>query len=50
MRAFVRLRRILAGNAELARRLNELEGRYNSQFKLIFDAIKQLNSTAIMSV
>ena len=42
MRAFVRLRQILSGNTELALRLDELESRYDSQFKLVFDAIKQL--------
>ena len=42
MRAFVRLRQILASNAELARRLDELEKEYDAQFKVVFDAIKQL--------
>ncbi|MDD5222402.1 MAG: ORF6N domain-containing protein [bacterium] len=42
MRAFVRLRRLLASNAELARKLNELERRYNSQFRVVFDAIREL--------
>jgi len=42
MRAFVRLRRMLVENAELARRLEELEKKYDSQFKQVFDAIKQL--------
>jgi ORF6N domain len=42
MRAFVRLRRILASNAELARKLEALEKRYDSQFKVVFDAIRQL--------
>jgi len=42
MRAFVRLRRVLASHAELARRLDELERRYDGQFRAVFDAIRQL--------
>ena len=42
MRAFVRLRHLLATNADLARRLNSLEGKYDKQFRVIFDAIRQL--------
>jgi propanediol dehydratase small subunit len=42
MRAFVRLREMLASHEELARRLDELEERYDAQFKAIFDAIRQL--------
>lgn len=42
MRAFVRLRRLLATNAELARKLAELESRYDAQFKVVFDAIREL--------
>ena len=42
MRAFVRMRQMLASNAELARRLGELEKRYNAQFKVVFDAIREL--------
>ena len=42
MRAFVRLRRMLASNADLARRLAELEEKYDAQFGIIFDAIRQL--------
>ena len=42
MRAFVRLRQMLASNAELARKLDALEKKYDHQFKVVFDAIKQL--------
>jgi hypothetical protein len=42
MRAFVRLRRIFASHAELARKLNALERKYDTQFKVVFDAIRQL--------
>jgi hypothetical protein len=33
---------MLASNANLERRLNELEKKYDSQFKVVFDAIRQL--------
>jgi len=42
MRAFVRLRRMTASHAHLARRLDELEKRYDVQFKAVFDAIREL--------
>ncbi len=42
MRAFVRLRQILASHEELARKLDALEKKYDSQFRVIFDAIRQL--------
>jgi hypothetical protein len=42
VRAFVRLREMLLTNAELARKLAELERKYDSQFKAVFDAIRQL--------
>jgi hypothetical protein len=42
MRAFVKLRQLLASNAELSRRLDELESKYDKQFKVVFDAIRQL--------
>jgi hypothetical protein len=45
MRAFVRLRRILASNVELARKLNELEAKYDTQFKVVFDTIRELMSS-----
>jgi hypothetical protein len=44
VRAFVRLRQILASNAELAKKLESLEKKYDSQFKIVFDAIRQLMS------
>jgi hypothetical protein len=46
MRAFVRLRRILSEHREISQRLDELEGRYDGQFKLVFDAIRQLMAPA----
>jgi len=42
MRTFVEVRRILAGNKELAGKLFELEKKYDAQFKAVFDAIRQL--------
>jgi len=42
MRAFVRLREMLLTNADLARKLADLEQKYDSQFKAVFDAIRQL--------
>ena len=42
MRAFVRLRRLLASNAALARKLARLERKYDAQFKVVFDAIREL--------
>ncbi len=42
MRAFVRLREMLASNAELARKLEELERKYDAQFKVVFEAIREL--------
>jgi hypothetical protein len=42
VRAFVRLRQMLASNTELARKLYALEKKYDAQFKVVFDAIRQL--------
>jgi hypothetical protein len=42
MRAFVRLRQMLQSNADLGRKLEALEKRYDAQFKVVFDAIRQL--------
>ena len=42
MRAFVRLRQMLASHADLARKLDNLEKKYDAQFRIVFDAIRQL--------
>jgi hypothetical protein len=42
MRAFVRLRQMLASNVELARKLNALEKKYDVRFKAVFEAIHEL--------
>lgn len=45
MRAFVKLREMLASNVELSRRLDELESKYDKQFRVVFNAIRQLMTT-----
>ncbi len=42
MRAFVRLREILSSHKDLVRKLEELEGKYDEQFKVVFEAIRRL--------
>ena len=42
MRAFVRLRELLATHKDLARKLEALERKYDAQFKIVFDAIRHL--------
>jgi len=42
MRAFVQLRQMLSSNADLARKLAALEKKYDAQFKVVFDAIREL--------
>lgn len=42
MRAFVKLRELLATHKDLARKLEQLERKYDAQFKVVFDAIRQL--------
>lgn len=42
VRAFVRLRQLLESNAALARKLDALEKRYDSQFRVVFEAIREL--------
>jgi len=46
MRAFVRIRKMLISNAELARKLKILEKKYDEQFKVVFEAIYQLMDTS----
>jgi len=43
-RAFVKLRKILASHADLSRRLDELEGKYDQRFKVVFNAIRAVMS------
>lgn len=42
MRAFVRLRELVGQNRDLTKRLNDLESKYDRQFKVVFDAIREL--------
>ncbi len=42
MRAFVKLRELLSTHKDLARKLEAMEQRYDAQFKVVFDAIRQL--------
>lgn len=44
MRTFVQLRQMLSSNADLARKLAVLEGKYDKQFRVVFDAIRELMS------
>jgi hypothetical protein len=42
VRTFVRLRQMLASHEELARKLDAMEKKYDAQFRVVFDAIRQL--------
>ena len=42
VRAFIRLRQILASHVELSRKVDALERKYDGQFKSVFDAIRQM--------
>jgi hypothetical protein len=42
MRVFVRLRQVMSSRADLIRRLDQLEQRYDAQFKVVFDSLRQL--------
>ena len=42
MRAFSRLRRLLVSHEELSKKLKELERRYDSQFRTVFEAIREI--------
>jgi hypothetical protein len=42
MRAFVKLREMLATHKDLARKIEEMEKKYDKQFKIVFDALREL--------
>ena len=42
MRAFMKLREMIVSHKDLARRLDDLEKKYNQQFRIVFDAIREL--------
>jgi hypothetical protein len=44
MRTFVQLRRLMDSNRELARKIGDMEKKYDGQFRMVFDAIRQLIS------
>jgi phage regulator Rha-like protein len=47
MRAFVKLREMLSSHKDLARKLADMEKKYDAQFKVVFDAIRQLMSPSV---
>ena len=47
IRAFVRLRRMLESHADLARKLETLERKYDRQFKVVFDAIREIMNSDV---
>ena len=47
MRTFTRLREIMASHKDLALRLNDLEKKYDGQFKIVFDALRSLMAPPI---
>ena len=42
VRAFIRLRELMSTHADLARKLEDLESRYDARFKVVFNAIREL--------
>ncbi|MBI4682781.1 MAG: ORF6N domain-containing protein [Nitrospirae bacterium] len=42
MRSFVKIREMLSAHKDLARKLEDMEKKYDSQFRVVFDAIRQL--------
>lgn len=42
MRAFVRMRRLVATHADLRERIDDIEKKYDAQFKVVFDTIRKL--------
>ena len=49
MRTFVKIRQFALSHTELAQRLNKLESKYDHQFKMVFDAIRDLMSPPVNS-
>jgi hypothetical protein len=47
MRAFLHLRELLASHKDLARRIDELEQRYDGNFAAVFDSIRELTSPSV---
>jgi len=42
MRAFIKLRELISSHAKLAKKLDAMEKRYDSQFKVVFDALRKI--------
>lgn len=42
MRAFIRFRELVGVHKDIIRRLDVMEGKYDNQFKIVFDAIREL--------
>lgn len=49
MRAFVQLREMIGANKALAKRLNELEMKYDGQFRIVFEAIRELMAEPLVT-
>ncbi len=49
MRTFVQLRNLIASNSELMLRLDDLERRYDGQFKIVFEAIRKIMTSPVSS-
>ena len=49
MRAFVKLRQLLASSGDLALKLEQIEKKYDGQFRIVFDAIRQLMTSPTKS-
>ncbi len=47
MRAFVKIRQWLASNADLSSRLDQMEKKFDHRFKIVFDAIREMNKPDI---
>jgi hypothetical protein len=47
MRTFVKLRQLIASHEDLSEKLQELESRYDYQFKIVFEAIREIMSPTI---
>lgn len=47
MRAFVQLRRKLESSTEFSKQLGALEKKYDAQFRIVFQAIRELMSTSL---
>lgn len=42
IKAFVKLRKLLVRHKDLKKKIEELESRYDEQFRVVFEAIRQL--------